>query len=1088
MSSTTFPAATLAACLVALPAVSAEPVTYCKDVAPILSRHCAACHRPGEVGPFPLLTYRDAARRARHLAEVTADRRMPPWHAEPGPLKFLDERRLSAAEVRTLVRWAAAGAPEGDPRDLPPAPRFPEGWQLGKPDLVLTLPRPFTVPADGQTLRVFTIPIPVEGLRWVKGLEFRPGNRKVVHHANLFLDPTGEMRKHAGDGGGLVPGAGFERPALQGFPGLIGAWTPGHTPRFLPEEIAQPLRPSTDLVLQIHYQSTGKPETDRSSVGLFFSRAPGRKYAVPVPLSVSPPFGNTALLDIPAGRKRHKVVLTGEVPADSFVHAVHTHAHYLLREVTLTATPPGGKPFPLLRITNWDFNWQDRYVFAEPPRLARGTRLEVVAYYDNSAANPQNPSSPPKDVHFGISSTDEMLNAVLVLLPAREVAVPPGGFPLPADAKLLRDKYDLDHDGKLSAEEIAALPPRLRLKVETLIEEQSGARPAPAAAGPLRLPPGGFPLPADAKLLREKYDKDHDGKLSQEELGAIPRPLRDRVEELIRKRLNQTPPGPQPPQAPAGKGAREPAPAPATGPVTYCRDVAPILSRHCAACHRPGEVGPFPLLTYRDAARRARHLAEVTADRRMPPWLPEPGPLHFVDERRLSEAEVRTLARWAEAGAPEGDARDLPPPPRFPEGWQLGKPDLVLTLPRPFTVPADGGDVYQTFVLPVPLTGMKWVKGFEFRPGNRKVLHHANVLLDSGGTLRRRADTEDGPGFRTVAGNEARQAASGALGGWRPGTTPRFAADGFARPLRPGTDVVLNVHYHPSGKPEQDRPSLGLYFTDVPGKHRVFPMPLFISPDAGNAELLNIPACARRHRVALTRVVPADASVQWVTPHAHYLLRELKLTATPPGGKPLVLLEIKSWDFNQQDIYHYEAPPRLPRGTRLDLVGFYDNSAANPQNPSSPPKNVHWGERTTDEMFAVVIGLMPEDEQAAKRFAELFARGRKDGPAAAPLRLPPGGFPLPADAKLLREKYDKDHDGKLSQEELEAIPRPLRDRVEQRIRKRLGQTPKGPDGQGAPPPPAAPRPPQEGADPARGPGAPAPATRSALPRAPGGHA
>jgi Ca2+-binding EF-hand superfamily protein len=1044
MTKSLLPLALVALC--AAPVAAAEGVTYCKDVAPILYRHCASCHRPGEVAPFSLLTYQDTAKRARHIKKVTADRRMPPWHAEAGPLKFLDERRLTDKELALLARWAEAGAPQGDPKDLPPAPQFTAGWQLGQPDLIVKMPRPFAIPADGQVIRVFSVPIPVDRLRWITGLEFRPGNRKVVHHANLFLDPTGEMRKHAQAEDALVPGLGFERPTLQAFPGLIGAWTPGHMPRLLPQEIAHPLYPQTDLVLQIHYQPTGKPETDQSSVGLFFTDRPGRKYAVPVPLSISPPFKNTKLLDIPAGQKRHKVELTGEVPADAFVYAVHTHAHYLLREVKVTATPPGGKAVSLLRIHDWDFNWQDRYVYADPPRLPKGTRLDLVAYFDNSADNPQNPNNPPKDVHFGIRSTDEMLNTVLVLLPAGDVVLPPGGFVIPPDATVLRQKYDRDHDGKLSAEEIAALPPRIRLKIEGMIEEQPRASKGPTtttkkASAPLRLPPDGFPLPADAKLLRERYDKDHDGKLSQQELEAIPQPLRAKVEAMIRKRLasDATLDKKGLPQGTSAGPTKE---QPLLGAVTYSKDVAPILYKQCAACHRPGEVGPFALLTYKDAARRARHIKEVTAARRMPPWLPEEGPLRFLDERRLTEAELRVLARWAETGAKQGDPRDLPPPPKFTEGWQLGTPDLVIKMPQPFTIPADGADVYQAFVLPVPLEQLKWVKGFEFRPGNRKVVHHANILLDSTGKLRERADKEKGPGFRTTAGIEARQTATGALGGWRPGTTARFAMEGFARPVRPGTDVVFNVHYHPSGKVEQDQSSIGLYFTDKPGQKRLFPVSLFVSPDAGNSKLLDIPAGEKRHRVALSKTVPADSIVYWVTPHAHYLLREMKLTATLPGGKSLPLLSIPSWDFNQQDIYYYATPVNLPQGTRLDLVGYYDNSAENLQNPSDPPHEVQWGERTTDEMFAAVLGVVPEGEQATKKYQQLFARGGTKQPQVkpgAPLRLPPGGFPLPADAKLLRERFDKDHDGKLSQEELEAIPQPLRAKVEDMIRKRLAK-------------------------------------------------
>lgn len=1051
----------LAACIGPSRVHGSDEISFAKDVAPLLFKHCASCHRPGEVGPFPLLTYKDAAKRANHLAEVTAQRRMPPWHAESGSFRFLDERRLSDAEIQVFKRWAITGAKEGDPKDMPAVPKFTEGWQLGPPDLIVKMPKPFTIPAGDQVIRVFSVPIPVEKLQWIRGLEFRPGNRKVVHHANLFLDPTGEMRKRAAKDDALVD-LGFDRPALQAFPGLIGAWTPGHMPRLLPEQIAHPLRPKTDLVLQIHYQPTGKTETDQSSVGLYFSDKPGRKYAVPVPLSISPPFKNTHLLTIPAGQNRHKVELSAEVPADAFVYAIHTHAHYLLHEVKVTATPPEGKSFTLIGINNWDFNWQDRYVYADPPRLPKGTRLDLVAYFDNSAENPQNPNNPPKEVRFGITSTDEMLNSVLVLLPAREVALPPGGFVIPDDAKVLREKYDTNHDGKLSAEEIAALPPRIRLKIETMVAELPAAKepaekikPTPVKAEdaqtPLRLPPGGFPLPADASLLRQKYDLDRDGKLSQKELEAIPQPLRDRVEDMIRKRLDAD--AKQPPKNKPGPAVNprpvQGSPPARPGEVTFAKDVAPILYKHCATCHRPGEVGPFSLLSYGDAAKRAKHLVEVTAERRMPPWLPEPGQHRFLDERRLNDAELAVLKRWADGGAKEGDPKDLPAVPKFTEGWQLGPPDLIVKMPKPFILPADGPDVYQAFVLPIPVDQLKWVKGVEFRPGNRKIVHHANLLLDSTGKLRERAEKENGPGFRTNAGIEARQTATGALGGWRPGTTARFSLEGFARPVRPGTDVVFNVHYHPSGKVEQDQSSLGLYFSDKPGQKRMYNVSLFVSPDAGNANLLDIPAGEKRHKVALTKTIPADAVAYWVTPHAHYLLKEMKLTLTPPGGQAVSLLDIRKWDFNQQDIYYFAEPLKLPKGTRLDLVGYYDNSAENLQNPSSPPQAIRWGERTTDEMFAVVVGIVPDGEQATEKYRELFAKAGKKPPvnpngAPVAFRLPTGGFTLPATASLLRDKFDLDKDGKLSQKEFDAIPEQLRVRVADMIRKRLEADAKSP--------------------------------------------
>jgi hypothetical protein len=557
-------ALTLAAVCPSAPrAAVAERVTYCKDVAPILFRHCAPCHRPGEVAPFPLLSYKDAARRARHLAEVTADRRMPPWPPESGPLKLLDERRLSEAEVRTLARWAAAGAPEGDRRDLPPAPKFTEGWQLGKPDLVVKMPRPFTVPADGPDIyQGFTIPIPLDGPRWVKGFEFRPGNRRLIHHAILMLDTSGELRKLAEKENG--PGFRLQRARAELLPlkvggASIGEWNPGRTPRFLPDGIARAVTPGTDLVLLIHYHPSGKVEQDQSCLGLYFTDRPGHKALAHLAVRVAPELGNAGLLDIPAGKKDHRVVVVKEMPGDGFLYTMTPHAHYLLKELRLTATPPGGKAVPLLRIDRWDFEQQERYAFADPPRFPQGTRLELSGRFDNSADNPLNPSSPPRAVHWGENTTDEMFGVALRILPdgkesalayrhageaekaANRLRLPPGGWALPPEAALIREKYDKDHDGVLSQKELDAMPEPVRRRVEELIRERLAAdsKSQAKAGGALRLPPGGFPLPREATLLREKYDKDGDGKLSQAELEAIPQPLRARVEELIRNHLAQ---------------------------------------------------------------------------------------------------------------------------------------------------------------------------------------------------------------------------------------------------------------------------------------------------------------------------------------------------------------------------------------------------------------------------------------------------------------------------------------------------------------------------------------------------------------------
>ena len=252
---------------------------------------------------------------------------------------------------------------------------------------------------------------------------------------------------------------------------------------------------------------------------------------------------------------------------------------------------------------------------------------------------------------------------------------------------------------------------------------------------------------------------------------------------------------------------------------TYNKDIAPILWKNCAGCHRPGEIGPFSLLTYKDAAKRSSFLEEITASRKMPPWKPEPGFGSFHDERRLTDKEIRLIADWVDAGAPEGDVKDLQPKPSFVEGWQLGKPDLVLKASEPVSVPASGRDMYRCLVIPIPIDSDRTVAAVEFRPGNRRVVHHALLYLDSKGAARKMDEADPGPGYASFGGPGILP--TGGLGGWAPGSMPRFLPDGVGKFLRKGSDLVLQIHYHPDGKPETDQSVVGVYFTPKPARRIV---------------------------------------------------------------------------------------------------------------------------------------------------------------------------------------------------------------------------------------------------------------------------
>ncbi len=399
----------------------------------------------------------------------------------------------------------------------------------------------------------------------------------------------------------------------------------------------------------------------------------------------------------------------------------------------------------------------------------------------------------------------------------------------------------------------------------------------------------------------------------------------------------------------------------AAAPPTFAADVAPIVYANCVSCHRTGEVAPFPLLTYAEVKKHAGQIASVTARRYMPPWKPQPGWGHFVGERRLSDAQIKALADWAAAGAPEGDAAATPRPPTFSSDWKLGQPDLVVKMDKPFTIAPDGDggrDVYRAFVVPLHLDQDQYVTAVEFRPDSRTVIHHALFFLDAAGAGRRREAAEhDGqPGYTTFGGPGI--PVTGGLGGWAPGALPESLPDGWGRAVRRGSDLIVQCHFHPTGKVEVEQATLGLYFAKTPPAHVIA---------GGNAHTfaINIPAGDASYVRDGTYTVPVDVDLIGITPHAHLLCRDMKGWATLPDGSRQDLIWIADWDFNWQGTYEYDKPVRLPAGTVVHMRYTYDNSAANERNPNVPPKRVHYGEQTTDEMAFLFMELSPVNRSDA---------------------------------------------------------------------------------------------------------------------------
>ena len=395
-----------------------------------------------------------------------------------------------------------------------------------------------------------------------------------------------------------------------------------------------------------------------------------------------------------------------------------------------------------------------------------------------------------------------------------------------------------------------------------------------------------------------------------------------------------------------------------TSAVTYSRDIAPIIQTRCLNCHREGQVAPFALADYDQTAKRAGQIVQVTQERIMPPWIPSPGHDKFVAERWLTDRELALFKTWAETGRTKGDEADLPPAPKFAEGWRLGQPDLIVKMVEPFGVPADGPDLLQNFVIPINIAEDKLVAAIEFHPGNKRVAHHSVLFLDDSGAARKLDKATPEPGYANFGGPGFLP--SGALGGWSVGNTPRPLPNGMGRYLKRGSDLVVQMHYHPTGKQETDQSEIGLYFVKKPVAQSLKePAKLVGSIWMANYEM-DIAAGEQHYRRSTSYTLPKEVIMVGVVPHMHLLGKAMKVTATLPDKAEKTLIDIKNWNYNWQDEYYYERPFKLPAGTRLDVEAVFDNSADNPSNPSSPPKRVTWGDGTKDEMMFCFFLLSAE--------------------------------------------------------------------------------------------------------------------------------
>ena len=389
-------------------------------------------------------------------------------------------------------------------------------------------------------------------------------------------------------------------------------------------------------------------------------------------------------------------------------------------------------------------------------------------------------------------------------------------------------------------------------------------------------------------------------------------------------------------------------------PVTFNEHIAPILFEHCAPCHRPGQVAPFSLLTYADARTRATSIADVTRRRYMPPWKPEFGYGDFADARRLRDDQIALIERWVKDGRREGERRHLPAAPRWETGWRLGEPDLVIALPEPYLLPSEGRDVFRTFVVPIAVERMRYVRALDFDPGTAAAVHHANLKIDTTRSSRWLDEQDPGPGYEG-AGAHGAKFPDGQFLGWTPGQSPRVAPGGLAWHLDPGSDMVMELHMMPSGRAERIRPRVGLYFTEQRPSERPFMIRL-------GRQDIDIPAGEPAYVTTDSYVLPVNVDVLAVQPHAHWLAREVRGVATRPDGRSDWLIYIKDWDMRWQDVYRFQRPLSLPKGTTLTMRHTYDNSAGNIHNPHRPPVRVTFGQNSSSEMGDLWIQVMARTE------------------------------------------------------------------------------------------------------------------------------
>src|SRR5215469_413181 len=850
-------------CLASSVSLLGAPVSFHKDVEPILQRRCQDCHRPGEIAPMALLTYNDARPWAKAIRDAVASKKMPPWPVDPNFGKFSNDRRLSQTEISTLVAWAEQGAPEGNTKDAPPAREYFEGWSIGKPDAIVELSQEFHIPAAGDVpYQYIVVPTGFTKDTWVTAVEIRPGNRAALHHAIAFVREPATL-KAVQVGQFLDPNLMAKLLAPRKDPppdqfadavdgDAVGFYVPGMPPAILKPGQARLIKAGSALMFQLHYTTNGKPSTDRTRIGFKIATEPPQEWVRTVNVQ------NFAF-SIPPREPNYPIQARARLTRDMKLVSFIPHMHLRGKDFEYRAIYPTGETETLLKLPRWDFNWQLVYYLEKPKVLPKGTILEVFGHFDNSANNANNPD-PNALVVYGEQTWNEMMGGLMD------------------------------------------------------VSEDPAAKP-------------------------------------QHYFESVP----------AQPAVN------------------------ATAKVTFYKVIEPILQAHCQNCHRPGEVAPMSLLTYKDARPWAKAIRAAVVQKKMPPWLADPNYGKFSNDWRLPQEQIDTLIAWTDGGALEGDAKDAPKARDFPGGWTIGQPDMIIEMPKAFHVPANGKIPYQYIAVAAGLAEDKWVQAAEIRPSNRSVVHHiqAHAIPPSSSSAKNLGEFLDADAIdqrvierteKALAGGPMPNQFDSGLGGeyiqgYTPGSLPLDIQPGQAKLIKAGSVILFQLHYTSTGTAGDDRSRLGLIFAKQPPKERLHTI---------NVQnfAFDIPPMVDNYPVYARARLVRDLKVVTLRPHMHFRGKDFEYRALYPTGESEILMRVPHWDFNWQLTYYLETPKVLPKGTIIEVLGHYDNSPNNPFNPD-PKARVLYGEQTWNEMLGGLLDVALEPREVSPQFFE-------PAPAVAP--------------------------------------------------------------------------------------------------------